>query len=115
MIDVLSYLTGPVIEIQAENIPIGSEHEPILKKEPYVKISMKDHGTGITKQHIDKVFDPFFTTKKKGNGLDHSGRHGRQGSRHKTAGDRPGGKGNRLQRLLKGRRHFWNFDSLFLV
>lgn len=33
-----------------------------------VYISIKDNGTGISQQNIDKIYDPFFTTKKEGQG-----------------------------------------------
>ena len=29
---------------------------------------MKDNGSGISKENIDKIFDPFFTTKEIGEG-----------------------------------------------
>ena len=32
-------------------------------------ISIKDNGTGIDKEALDKIFEPFFTTKKDGSGL----------------------------------------------
>lgn len=32
-------------------------------------ISVKDHGSGISPEHLNKIFDPFFTTKKTGTGL----------------------------------------------
>lgn len=35
----------------------------------YVKISVKDEGTGIAPENIDKIFEPFFTTKQNGTGL----------------------------------------------
>lgn len=43
----------------------------IIKNKEYWKISFKDSGVGIKKDHIKKIFDPFFTTKKdsKGTGL----------------------------------------------
>ncbi len=34
-----------------------------------VLIQVQDEGTGIPKDHLDKVFDPFFTTKDEGTGL----------------------------------------------
>jgi two-component system NtrC family sensor kinase len=33
-----------------------------------VEISVKDTGTGIAQEHMDKLFDPFFTTKEVGKG-----------------------------------------------
>ncbi|MBF0522570.1 MAG: response regulator [Candidatus Omnitrophica bacterium] len=35
----------------------------------FIKLYFKDNGTGIDKEHFEKVFDPFFTTKAKGTGL----------------------------------------------
>ncbi|MEJ2665411.1 MAG: ATP-binding protein, partial [Spirochaetia bacterium] len=35
----------------------------------HVTIRVRDNGTGIDKQHMEKIFDPFFTTKAKGTGL----------------------------------------------
>ena len=51
---------GGVIDVLAENFEIG---------EVYVKISIKDRGIGIPKEHLSKIFDPYFTTKQKGSGL----------------------------------------------
>jgi signal transduction histidine kinase len=34
-----------------------------------ISISVKDNGSGITADDLDKIFDPFFTTKAKGTGL----------------------------------------------
>src|SRR5204862_6905102 len=44
----------------------------------YVAISVKDTGTGIAPDVLDKIFDPFFTTKPigKGTGLGLSQVHG---------------------------------------
>ncbi|MEW5724045.1 MAG: ATP-binding protein, partial [Thermodesulfobacteriota bacterium] len=33
-----------------------------------VRVTIKDTGTGIPKEHLGKVFDPFFTTKEVGKG-----------------------------------------------
>ncbi len=62
---------GGIINLQAENITLGPASENVfkLKKGQYVKISIKDRGTGISSEHITKIFDPFFTTKQKGSGL----------------------------------------------
>jgi signal transduction histidine kinase len=34
-----------------------------------VLLSIKDSGSGIQREHLEKVFDPFFTTKEGGTGL----------------------------------------------
>ena len=34
-----------------------------------VEIRVRDHGSGITPEHLDHIFDPFFTLKETGTGL----------------------------------------------
>lgn len=60
---------GGVINISAANIDASLLDHPVLKEGNWVKITVKDQGTGILPQYIDKIFDPFFTTKEKGSGL----------------------------------------------
>ncbi len=59
--------TGGIIEIYGKNVI----YEANGKYDPgrYVKLTVKDHGTGIPEEIILKIFDPFFTTKKVGSGL----------------------------------------------
>lgn len=60
---------GGIIRISAENVIIEEQSIlPLLKRE-YVKVTIKDQGIGIPKEHLQKIFDPYFTTKKKGHGL----------------------------------------------
>jgi CheY-like chemotaxis protein len=59
---------GGVIKIKIENINIKAN--PLsLKEGEYVQITIEDQGTGIPKEHLQKIFDPYFTTKEKGGGL----------------------------------------------
>ncbi|MGI9535389.1 MAG: sensor histidine kinase, partial [Thermodesulfobacteriota bacterium] len=39
-----------------------------LDEQNIVTASVKDNGSGIVKENIDKIFDPFFTTKEPGSG-----------------------------------------------
>jgi len=36
--------------------------------DPAISIRIKDTGTGIPKEHLDKIFEPFFTTREEGKG-----------------------------------------------
>ena len=60
---------GGVIEIAAQNISLGENGRPGLSKGKYVKLSVEDRGTGISKELLSRIFDPFYTTKTKGHGL----------------------------------------------
>lgn len=61
---------GGIIDVKAENIRVEEiVNRHLLQPGNYVKISVKDNGTGISPQNLDKIFDPYFTTKEKGTGL----------------------------------------------
>ncbi|MFW6134209.1 MAG: ATP-binding protein [Elusimicrobiota bacterium] len=60
---------GGTVDISAKNAKITDDSESVLKKGKYVKISIRDSGTGIPKKHLNKIFDLYFTTKQKGSGL----------------------------------------------
>lgn len=47
-----------------------------LPKEKVVQIKVKDSGSGIESDDLNKIFDPFFTTKENGTGLGLSITHG---------------------------------------
>ncbi len=58
-----------VIEVSAENITVPDNGNTKYLPGKYIKITVKDSGTGIPKEVLPKIFDPFFTTKSKGAGL----------------------------------------------
>ena len=60
---------GGIIRIAAGNVTLGQDEVPSLAAGRYVTITVRDEGTGIPRDHIDKIFDPYFTTKQKGSGL----------------------------------------------
>ena len=60
---------GGVISVSCENIALEAQEVPPIAAGKYVKITIADRGTGIPKEHLDKVFDPYFTTKQRGSGL----------------------------------------------
>jgi len=60
---------GGTIRLWAKNVIIEAEEVLSLNEGKYVKISIKDQGTGIMEEYLPKIFDPYFTTKQAGNGL----------------------------------------------
>jgi PAS domain S-box-containing protein len=59
---------GSVVEVRAENVVIEGGTLPINAGK-YVKISIRDHGSGIPPEILPRIFDPYFTTKDTGSGL----------------------------------------------
>jgi PAS domain S-box-containing protein len=60
---------GGVIQITGENVVLKRNEVPPLEAGRYVKVSVRDTGTGIPLEHRDRIFDPYFTTKQRGSGL----------------------------------------------
>ena len=60
---------GGVIKIDCENVVVCDDQRLPLKNGEYVKIAIKDQGTGIPEKYLGKIFDPYFTTREKGRGL----------------------------------------------
>ncbi len=58
---------GGKLIFRACNKRIHSHHR--LKPGSYIKIVVKDEGTGIPAKYINSIFDPYFTTKQEGSGL----------------------------------------------
>jgi CheY-like chemotaxis protein len=59
----------PRLQIRAGNISLAENQVPSLPAGDYVDFEVRDNGTGIKPEHVEKIFDPFFTTKKHGTGL----------------------------------------------
>jgi PAS domain S-box-containing protein len=60
---------GGAISISCENVRLKTHEIPPLDAGKYILVTITDRGTGIPKEHLDKVFDPYFTTKQRGSGL----------------------------------------------
>jgi CheY-like chemotaxis protein len=60
--------SGGTVTILAENRQLTDEQLPGIAAGDYVRLAVRDTGTGISPEHIEKVMDPFFTTKDVGKG-----------------------------------------------
>ena len=60
---------GGHLYITLENAVITEADVSGLPQGKYVRITVRDVGTGIDQNHLDRIFDPYFTTKQAGSGL----------------------------------------------
>lgn len=60
---------GGTIDVTADNVSLNNNDIAGLPEGKHVKISIKDHGIGISPEVLSKIFDPFFTTGTAGSGL----------------------------------------------
>jgi len=60
---------GGSIEIVCDNYRCSAQDHLGLAPGDYVLISIRDTGTGIPPEIIDKIFDPYFTASEHGQGL----------------------------------------------
>jgi CheY-like chemotaxis protein len=62
--------TGGVLDIALSDFSVAPSNSNPRGIEPglYMKLTVRDTGTGMAPEIMDKIFDPFFTTKKLGEG-----------------------------------------------
>jgi PAS domain S-box-containing protein len=63
---------GGTLRVSCDNFSYDSNTSPAVTDLPpgdYIRIAIRDEGTGISEECIKRIFDPYFTTKAKGNGL----------------------------------------------
>lgn len=61
---------GGILKISAEDTSgAGTAKMAFPKNDRYVRISVEDHGVGMSENILHKIFDPYFTTKREGSGL----------------------------------------------
>ena len=61
---------GGTLRVQCENFIYGGDPQiPDLAPGDYIRIRIRDEGTGIPDNCLKRIFDPYFTTKPKGTGL----------------------------------------------
>jgi len=62
---------GGILELNLTGVIIDNKTETLcqkLKEGSYVKLTVRDRGCGIPKEHMEYIFEPYFTTKGTGEG-----------------------------------------------
>jgi PAS domain S-box-containing protein len=57
------------LQIKAANAHVAAGQLGSLAEGDYIEFEVRDNGSGIKPEHLEKIWDPFFTTKKHGTGL----------------------------------------------
>ena len=60
-----------MLRVEARNVVVSAGRCPSTTLAPgaYVRLSLRDNGSGIAPEHLARIFDPYFTTKSSGTGL----------------------------------------------
>jgi signal transduction histidine kinase len=62
---------GGLLAVSVENVYVDhtfSERRVNVATGSYVRISVRDSGTGMINEVVERIFEPYFTTKQKGQG-----------------------------------------------
>lgn len=62
---------GGILSLKAFNITVSDKNiinYPLLNKGNYIVFTVKDNGSGINEDNLQKIFDPYFSTKQKDTG-----------------------------------------------
>lgn len=59
----------PRIQLSARHRPVGEDAIAALAPGSYVEFEVRDNGTGIPPENLEKIWEPLFTTKRHGAGL----------------------------------------------
>ncbi len=63
--------TDGTLEVRVTDFLLDHHYKtefPTLEPGRYLRVSVKDTGTGMDQETMEKIFDPFYTTKSKGEG-----------------------------------------------
>lgn len=60
---------GGYMDVEAKGLNIAPGKDMILKPGRYVEIVVRDRGTGIAPENLERLFHEVFTTKANGNGI----------------------------------------------
>jgi PAS domain S-box-containing protein len=63
--------TGGILEVRLEAVEVDAAlaaTHPTLRPGPYVRLTVRDSGSGIPPDVVTRMYEPFFTTKEVGHG-----------------------------------------------